>query len=478
MEGALRESATRQESAIDERRGDVAAVASEIFRAYDIRGIVGEDLTTREAELVGRAFGTTVRRADGGRVLVGRDGRLSGPELSEALIAGIRASGCTAIKAEMLPTPAFYFGLHHLDVDGGIMVTGSHNPPEYNGFKVCLGTKTIFGDDIQKLRHLIESDDLEQGSGGLETAELIEPYTAMIRERINLARPLRVAVDAGNGVAGPIAPELYRELGCEVVELFCDVDGTFPNHHPDPTLEEAVVDLQRVVVEQGLDLGLGFDGDADRVGIIDAAGEIVWGDRLLIILARDLMEREPGAAVICDVKCSQVVMTDIAQRGGRPVMWKTGHSLIKQKMREEGAQLAGEMSGHLFFGENFFGHDDAIYAGAKLLEILSRREGTFADLLADLPASHTTPEIRRDSTEVAKFEICKRLRDELAAEFDVLDIDGVRANYEGGWGLARPSNTQPAIVLRFEADSAERLAEIQADLTGRLDRIERELGVA
>jgi phosphomannomutase/phosphoglucomutase len=454
----------------------VAAVASEIFRAYDVRGVVGKDLTAREAELVGLALGTMVRRSGGQRVLVGRDGRLSGPELSEALIKGIRASGCTAVTAGMLPTPAFYFGLHHLDVDGGIQVTGSHNPPEYNGFKVCLGTKTIFGDDIQKLRHMIESDDLEQGAGGVETTELIEPYMSMIRERVSLARPLRIAVDAGNGVAGPIAPRLYRDLGCEVVELFCDVDGTFPNHHPDPTLEEAVVDLQRVVTEKGLDLGLGFDGDADRVGIIDASGEIVWGDRLTIVLARDLLERQPGAAVICDVKCSQVVMTDIAQRGGRPVMWKTGHSLIKQKMREEDALLAGEMSGHLFFGENFFGHDDAIYAGAKLLEILSRSEGSFADLLADLPPSHTTPEIRRDSTEAAKFEICDRLRDELAAELDVLDIDGVRANYEGGWGLARPSNTQPAIVLRFEADSAERLAEIQADLMGRLDRIERELG--
>jgi phosphomannomutase/phosphoglucomutase len=456
----------------------VAVVASEIFRAYDIRGIVGEDLTTRAAELVGRAFGTTVRREGGGKVLVGRDGRLSGPELSEALIAGIRASGCTVVEAGMLPTPAFYFGLHHLDLDGGIQVTGSHNPPEYNGFKVCLGTKTIFGDDIQKLRQVIEADDFEQGGGGLETADLLEPYKAMIRERINLARPLRVAVDAGNGVAGPVTPGLYRELGCEVVELYCDVDGSFPNHHPDPTLEEAVEDLQRVVVEQGLDLGLGFDGDADRVGIIDAAGEIVWGDRLLILLARDLLDRQPGAAVICDVKCSQVVMSDIAQRGGRPIMWKTGHSLIKQKMREEGAQLAGEMSGHLFFGENFFGHDDAIYAGAKLLEILSLSEGAFADLLADLPPSHTTPEIRHDSTEAAKFEICERLRDELAAELEVLDIDGVRANYEGGWGLARPSNTQPAIVLRFEADSAERLAEIQADLMGRLHRIEHELGIS
>jgi phosphomannomutase/phosphoglucomutase len=456
----------------------VAAVASEIFRAYDVRGVVGEDLTAREAELVGLAFGTMVRRAGGQRALVGRDGRLSGPELSEALIEGIRASGCTSVMAGMLPTPAFYFGLHHLDVDGGIQVTGSHNPPEYNGFKICLGTRTIFGDDLQVLRQMIESDDLEQGSGGLETTELIEPYMEMIRDRVSLARPLRIAVDAGNGVAGPIAPRIYRELGCEVVELFCDVDGSFPNHHPDPTLEEAVVDLQQVVTEQGLDLGLGFDGDADRVGVIDASGEIVWGDRLTIVLARDLLERQPGAAVICDVKCSQVVMTDIAQRGGRPIMWKTGHSLIKQKMREEDALLAGEMSGHLFFGEDFFGHDDAIYAGAKLLAILSQSAGSFADLLADLPASHTTPEIRRDSTEAAKFEICTRLRDELAAELDVLDIDGVRANYEGGWGLARPSNTQPAIVLRFEADSAERLAEIQADLTGRLDRIERELGVA
>ncbi|MFQ5745438.1 MAG: phosphomannomutase/phosphoglucomutase, partial [Acidobacteriota bacterium] len=315
------------------------------------------------------------------------------------------------------------------------------------------------------------------GSGGLESSNLLEPYITMLRDRIELARPLRIAVDAGNGVAGGVAPQLYRDLGCEVVELFCEVDGSFPNHHPDPTLVEALTDLQATVAREGLDLGLGFDGDGDRIGIIDERGDIVWGDRLLVLLARDLLQRQAGATVICDVKCSQLVMDDVERHGGRPIMWKTGHSLIKDKMRQEEALLAGEMSGHLFFGERFFGHDDAIYAGAKLLEILAQQRGSFSQLLADLPPSYSTPEIRRESTEVAKFEICERLRDELAEDHEVIDIDGVRADFGGGWGVARPSNTQPVIVLRFEAESPERLAEIQQLVTERIERIERQLGV-
>lgn len=460
----------------------MASVSPGIFRAYDIRGIVGDDLTGEVAELVGKAFGTRVRRAGGDRVLVGRDGRLSGPELAERLAAGIRSTGCSVLHAGQGPTPTFYFGLHHEGVDGGIQVTGSHNPPEYNGFKVCLGVRTLFGEAIQELREMIEAEDFDTvapaAAGAEQQTTLLEPYLAMIQQRVSLERPLRVAVDAGNGVAGPLAPRLYRELGCEVVELYCDVDGTFPNHHPDPTLEEAVVELRETVTGGELDLGLGFDGDADRLGVVDENGEIVWGDRLLIILGRDLLERHPGARIICDVKCSQIVMDDLRQRGGKPVMWKTGHSLIKQKMKEEEALLAGEMSGHLFFSEDFYGHDDAIYAGAKLLEILSRHGGGFSSLLSDLSRTFSTPEIRRDSTEEAKFEVCERLREELTAEYEVLDIDGVRANVEGGWGLARPSNTQPVIVLRFEANSPERLEEIQALFMEKLERIEAELGVA
>ncbi len=456
----------------------MASVQAGIFRAYDIRGIVGTDLTAAVATLVGKAFGTTIVRNGGRRVLVGRDGRLSGPGLSSALIEGIRSTGCDVIEVGMGPTPMFYFGLHELEADGGIQVTGSHNPPEYNGFKTCVGTQTIYGDAIQALRAMIEADDFEAGEGGYDTADLVPAYKAMILERIKLERPMRIAVDSGNGVAGPIAPAVYRELGCDVVEMYSEVDGNFPNHHPDPTVEDAVEDLQAKVTTEGLDLGLGFDGDADRVGVIDENGDIVWGDRLTVLLARDMLERQPGSAVIFDVKCSQQLHDDIAKHGGRPIMWKTGHSLIKGKMMEEGALLAGEMSGHLFFAENFFGHDDAIYAGAKLLEIASRRPGGFSQLLEDLPETYSTPEIRYDSTEEAKFEVCRRLRDELAEEFDVIDIDGVRAVMEGGWGLARPSNTGPIIVLRFEAESPERLDAIKDLFFERIRRIEADLGVA
>ncbi|MGD8331163.1 MAG: phosphomannomutase/phosphoglucomutase, partial [Acidobacteriota bacterium] len=334
-----------------------------------------------------------------------------------------------------------------------------------------------YGEAIQELRAMIEADDFDTGEGSHTTADLVSAYKAMILERIELARPLKIAVDSGNGVAGPIAPDVYRALGCDVVEMYSEVDGNFPNHHPDPTLEEAVEDLRAKVVTEKLDVGLGFDGDADRVGIIDEHGDIVWGDRLTVLLARDLLERNQGAAVIFDVKCSQQLHDDILKHGGKPVMWKTGHSLIKGKMKEEGALLAGEMSGHLFFGEDFFGHDDAIYAGAKLLEIASKHDGGFSSMLADLPATYTTPEIRYDSTEEAKFEICERLKAQLADEYEVIDIDGVRAVMDGGWGLARPSNTGPIIVLRFEAESPERLAEIKELFFERIHRIEAELGV-
>ena len=425
--------------------------AAGIFRAYDIRGVVGEDLTSDVAVLVGKAFGSTVLRGRGNRVLIGRDGRLSSPELSSALCDGIRSTGCNVVDVGLGPTPNLYFGLHHLRADGGIQVTGSHNPPEYNGFKPCIGTDTISGDAIQDLRKLIEDDDFESGEGSYETCDLVPAYKAALYARINLQRPLRIAVDSGNGVAGPIAPEIYRHLGCEVIEMYSEVDGNFPNHHPDPTVEDAVV------------------------GIIDDNGDIVLGDKLTLLLARDVLERNPGASVIFDVKCSQQLHDDIKAHGGRPIMWKTGHSLMKRKMKDEGAILGGEMSGHLFFAENFFGHDDAIYAGAKLMEIASKCNGGFSDLLSDLPDTFATPEIRRESSDEAKFQVCERLREELAKEFEVIDIDGVRAICDGGWGLARPSNTGPIIVLRFEAESPARLSEIQQLFIERLDRIESEL---
>ena len=452
------------------------AVPRGIFRAYDVRGLVDIDLNEDVARQIGHAFGTMVRRDGGSNVVVGRDGRLSGPDYVRALSAGINDAGCDVIDAGLVPTPVLYYGIHQLQAGGGVVVTASHNPPEYNGFKMCVGTRTLFGEGIQDLLGLIESGDLESGTGAVESVDLVEPYVAMIKERVELARPLRVAVDAGNGVAGMIAPRLYRELGCEVHELYCDVDGTFPNHHPDPTVEENIIDLRASVLEAGLDVGLGFDGDGDRLGVIDETGAIVWGDRLTILLARDVLSRNPGATIIFDVKCSKLLGDDIAAHGGKPLMWKTGHSFIKQKIREENALLAGEMSGHLFFGENFFGHDDAIYAGAKLLEIYSRQDGSFSSQLSGLPTVYSTPEIRHHSTEEHKFLICERLRDELSAEFDVSAIDGVRVEFADGWGLARASNTGPHIILRFEAETSERLDEIRELVEGRMLRLERELG--
>jgi len=454
----------------------MSVVPAGIFRAYDIRGIVGDDVNADVFRRIGQAYGTLVVRQGGSRVVVGRDGRLSSPELAAAFAAGVNGAGCGVLDAGLVPTPMLYFGIHHLRADGGVAVTASHNPGNYNGLKLCLGTRTLFGDDIQALRQAIEDDDLDSGSHGIENVDLVDSYVGMVKDRVQLERPVRVVIDAGNGVAGMIAPRMYRELGCEVEEMYCDVDGTFPNHHPDPTVPEAVAELSRRVVEGGFDLGLGFDGDGDRVGLIDERGEIVWGDRLTILLARDVLGRNPGATVIFDVKCSTQLGNDIAARGGRPLMWKTGHSFIKQKIREEGALLAGEMSGHLFFGENFYGHDDAVYAGAKLMEIYSRQDEPFSMQLDDLPEVFSTPEIRHPSTEEHKFAICDRLRDELAADHDVVSIDGVRVEFDDGWGLARASNTGPQIILRFEAQSQQRLEEIRQLVESRLHSVEKELG--
>lgn len=453
-------------------------VPAGIFRAYDIRGIVDQDLNEKIVESIGRAFGTLVRRDGGHTVLVGRDGRLSSPAMASAFASGANAAGCDVLDAGAVPTPMVYFGIHHLTADGGVVITASHNPAEYNGVKMVLGKRTLFGEDIQLIRTMIEDGDFESGRGSVEKVDLVEPYVAMVKERVTIERPVKVVIDAGNGIAGMIAPRLYRELGCEVEEMYCDVDGTFPNHHPDPTVPEAVEDLRARVLEGGFDLGLGFDGDGDRVGLIDENGEIVWGDRLTILLARDVLSRNPGATVIFDVKCSKILADDIAAHGGRPLMWKTGHSFIKKKIREEKALLAGEMSGHLFFGENFYGHDDAVYAGAKLMEIYARQEGPFSAQLADLPEVFSTPEIRHRSTEEHKFLICERLRDELAAEYDVIAIDGVRVEFDDGWGLARASNTGPHIILRFEARTEERLAEIRELVESKMARIESELGAA
>jgi len=433
-----------------------------IFREYDIRGRVPEELNRETAYRLGQCFGAYYQSFGAKRISLGRDCRLSSPELRQGVMEGMMDAGIHVIDVGMVPTPLLYFSLHHSDVDGGIQITGSHNPPEYNGFKVCLGKTTIYGEEIQKLRKIGESGSFPKGKGSVETKEVIQPYCEEILKRIRCGQVARkVVLDAGNGVAGLVAPELYGRMGIEVEKLFCEPDGRFPNHHPDPTLPENLKHLIQKVSDTSADLGIAFDGDADRIGVVDRRGKILWGDQLMIIFSRDLLKRHPGAKIIGEVKCSQVLYDDIRKNGGVPIMWKAGHSLIKGKMKEEGALLAGEMSGHLFFAERYFGYDDAIYAGARLLEILTTENKELEELLAGVPALVSTPEIRIDCPDDRKFQIVADLASEFKREYQVIDVDGARVVFKGGWGLIRASNTQPVLVLRFEAEDQKTLKEIQ-----------------
>lgn len=445
----------------------------EVFREYDVRGVVGEQLTDELAHALGCAIGSKVVRALGERstrptLVVGRDHRPSGVSLATQLNAGICRSGCDVIDIGVTPTPVGYWAIHNASADGGVQITGSHNPANYNGFKITLLGHSIHGDDIIELRDSIESNNFVDGVGQVEQRDVLPEYLADLQRRLQpAARPMKVVVDAGNGTGALTSVPLYRALGYEVVPLFCELDGTFPNHHPDPTVEENLEDLRTRVRETGADLGLAFDGDGDRIGVIDADGEVVWGDRLLIVLARQVLEALPGAPIIGEVKCSKTLYDDIRKHGGEPVMWRTGHSLIKAKMKAIDAPLAGEMSGHIFFAHRYLGFDDATYAGARLLEILSSQTATIGELLADVPQTFTTPEIRVDCPEAQKFSLVEAVKDhftqnatQLGAQ--VVDIDGVRVEWPDGWGLVRPSNTQPILVLRFEAQSQERMQEIRA----------------
>jgi len=433
-----------------------------IFREYDIRGRVPEELNRETAYRLGQCFAAYYQSFGAKRISLGRDCRLSSPELRQGVMEGMMDAGIHVIDVGMVPTPLLYFSLHHSDVDGGIQITGSHNPPEYNGFKVCLGKATIYGEEIQKLRRIGESGSFPKGKGSVETKEVIQPYGEEILKRIRCGQVARkVVLDAGNGMAGLVAPELYGRMGIEVEKLFCEPDGRFPNHHPDPTLPENLKHLIQKVSDTSADLGIAFDGDADRIGVVDRKGKIIWGDQLMIIFSRDLLKRHPGAKIIGEVKCSQVLYDDIRKNGGVPIMWKAGHSLIKGKMKEEGALLAGEMSGHLFFAERYFGYDDAIYAGARLLEILTTENKELEELLAGVPTLVSTPEIRLDCPDDQKFQIVADLVLEFKREYQVIDVDGARVVFKGGWGLIRASNTQPVLVLRFEAEDQKTLQEIQ-----------------
>jgi len=442
-------------------------VFAEIFREYDIRGVVDVHLTPEFAEHLGKAIGTTLRRGGGTSLVVGRDCRLSGGALGEALMAGGRSTGCDTIDIGVVPTPVQYWAIHHLKASGGVCITGSHNPPEYNGFKLTLLDHSLHGADILALRTMIESEDYETGEGQGFHQGLLSVYIDELANQLKpIGRSLKLVVDAGNGTGGLTAVELFARMGCDVVPLFCEPDGNFPNHHPDPSEEKNLVDLRAAVKEHQADLGFAFDGDADRIGVIDRHGTIIWGDRLMILLARAVLEEEPGAVIIAEVKCSKILYDDIASHGGRPIMWKAGHSLIKSKMKEEGAALAGEMSGHIFFKHRYYGFDDATYAGARLLELLGDSDLHLDEMLAEIPEMVSTPEIRVDCPEDIKFELVREVTAAFQARaedegFGVVDIDGARVEWEDGWGLVRCSNTQPILVLRFEAVTQERLDEIQ-----------------
>jgi phosphomannomutase / phosphoglucomutase len=440
-----------------------------IFREYDIRGIVGEHLTTATVERLARSIGTFFAGHGARRIAIGYDARVSSPEFCRLLTDGFNASGCDVVLIGMVPTPVLYYTTFTHDVDGGVMITGSHNPPDHNGFKICLGRSTLFGPQIQEIKAIAESGEFAAGSGTAESLEVLDEYCREIVSRIDLGpRKLKAVVDGGNGMGGVTGVPVYRSLGVELVELFTEPDSSFPNHHPDPTVTENLQDTIRAVRESGADIGIAWDGDGDRIGIVDENGRIIWGDELMILLSRSVLASTPGATIIAEVKCSQNLFDDIAAHGGNPVMWKAGHSIIKAKMKETGAALAGEMSGHIFFADRFYGFDDATYAGARVLEILSRTDKPLSALLGDLPVLASTPELRVDCSDNTKFEVVAKVAEYFARDHEVITIDGARILFEAGWGLVRASNTQAILVLRFEAEDDQRLAEIREIVESRV----------
>ncbi|MEH6485111.1 MULTISPECIES: phosphomannomutase/phosphoglucomutase [Pseudomonas] len=451
---------------------------ADIFRAYDIRGVVGRTLTPETAYWVGRAVGSESLAKGEPNVAVGRDGRLSGPELVEQLIQGLVDCGCNVSDVGMVPTPVVYYAANILSGKSAVMLTGSHNPPDYNGFKIVVAGDTLANEQIQALKTRIDNNDLASGNGSVEQVDVLERYFAEIRDDIALAKNLRVVVDCGNGAAGVIAPQLIEALGCEVIPLFCDVDGNFPNHHPDPGKPENLVDLIAAVKEHNADLGLAFDGDGDRVGVVTNKGTIVYPDRLLMLFAKDVVSRNPGADIIFDVKCTRRLIPLISGYGGRPVMWKTGHSLIKKKMKETGALLAGEMSGHIFFKERWFGFDDGIYSAARLLEILSQEDKDAESIFNAFPSDISTPEINIEVTDANKFQLIQSLQDDGSwGEAKITTLDGVRVDYPKGWGLVRASNTTPVLVLRFEAETEEELERIKTVFRTQLNSLAPDIDV-
>jgi phosphomannomutase/phosphoglucomutase len=448
-------------------------IPGHIFREYDIRGVADRDMPDSLVTDLGRALGTYLQRRQLGRIALGRDCRLSSPRLHTALRAGLLETGIRVVDIGVVPTPMMYFTVFDLDLDGGVQITGSHNPPEDNGFKMMQGKASLFGADIQTLLRMIQDRDFTLPGGGLlEEHDPLTAYRGFVKGNIRLSRSdLKVAIDAGNGAGGPTAVAALRAVGLDPIELLCTMDGNFPVHHPDPSQPENLELLRKTVLENGLDLGIAYDGDADRIGVIDGRGDTIWGDKLMILFSRAILARHPGAAIISEVKCSQTMYDDIAHKGGRPIMWRTGHSLIKKKMKEEHALLAGEMSGHMFFADRFFGYDDAVYASLRLLEIVASADRPLHELLADVPTTYSTPELRVDCPDDVKFGLVQRVLDHYRPTHRVIDVDGARIQFDNGWGLVRASNTQPVLVLRFEAATAQALADIRSEVETTVARL-------
>ena len=446
------------------------SINPQIFREYDIRGIVGKDLTPASVTSIGKAIGTYIRRGNGKNMILGRDVRSSSVEFCNILSKALNSTGCNVIDIGMVPTPVLYFALHHFNADGGVMITGSHNPPEFNGFKISQGFHSLYGEKVQELKGLIEVNDFEVGTGITQQQPVLAEYMEKICSILEIPRKIKVVVDGGNGCFGIVGPDLLKKLGQTPIELFSEPDGTFPNHHPDPTVSEHLTDLIEKVRLENAELGIGFDGDADRIGVVDEKGNILWGDQLLTIFARDILSRNPGATIVGEVKCSQNLYKDIKKHGGVPVMAAAGHSLIKNKMRETGALLAGEMSGHICFADNYYGFDDAIFAACRVLQIVAQSNTKVSEMLTDLPETAYTPEIRIDCPDDQKFKIVRELTEIFREKYEVIDIDGVRVNFDDGWALIRASNTQPVLVLRLEAVTKERLKELVAVIKKQTDK--------
>jgi phosphomannomutase / phosphoglucomutase len=448
-----------------------------IFREYDIRGVADTELLSPDVGRLGQALGTYLLRRSGKKINLGRDCRLSSTRLRDALSAGLRATGCDVTDIGVVPTPLLYYSAQHLKADGAIMITGSHNPPEYNGFKTMCGPETLHGETIQDVLKLLQASDFEKGSGNENTVDVVTPYVDEIASQFHFERRIKLVADAGNGTAGPVIHRIFEKLNVEAAELFFEMDGRFPNHHPDPTMPANLRHLIDAVMRNHAELGIAFDGDADRIGAVDEQGNVIFGDMLMLVFGREILSRKPGATIIGEVKSSQLMYDELNRLGGRAIMYKTGHSLIKAKMKEEHAELAGEMSGHMFFADRYYGYDDALYAACRLIEIVAKSGKPLSAQLAGLPKMVSTPEIRVDTPDEIKFDVVKRVAEHFKGRRKVVDIDGVRVLFDQGWGLVRASNTQPVLVMRFEAANGDLLKQYQRELEQAVEEARRAVGV-